>query len=102
MRAVQRWLTPLIKEEVETIIAAQGDRDAKSALQEWSQALRHITPHYRTIDEAGPDHAKLFTVAVFIGSEEAGRGEGLSKQIAAQAAAADALQKLIITSDTET
>ena len=99
MRAVQRWLTPLIKDEIEAIVAAQGDRDAKSALQEWSQALRHITPHYRTIGEAGPDHAKRFTVAVFIGSEEAGRGEGPSKQIAAQAAAADALQRLIITTD---
>ena len=87
--------------KLKRIIAAQGDRDAKSALQEWSQALRHITPHYRTVGEAGPDHAKQFTVAVFIGSEEAGRGEGPSKQIAAQAAAADALQRLIITADTE-
>ncbi len=102
MRAVQHWLTPLIKDEIETIIAAQGDRDAKSALQEWSQALHHITPHYRTIGEAGPDHAKQFTVAVFIGSEEAGRGVGPSKQIAAQAAAADALQRLIITADSHT
>ena len=100
IRAVQRWLTPLIKDEIEAIIAAQGDRDAKSALQEWSQALRHITPHYRTVAEAGPDHAKQFTVAVFIGGEEAGRGEGPSKQIAAQAAAAAALQRLIITTDT--
>ena len=100
MRAVQRWLTPLIQDEIKAIIAAQGDRDAKSALQEWSQALRHITPHYRTVGEAGPDHAKQFTVAVFIGHEEAGRGEGPSKQIAAQAAAADALQRLIITTDT--
>jgi ribonuclease-3 len=101
MRAVQRWLTPLIKDEIASIIAAQGDRDAKSALQEWSQALRHITPHYRTIGEAGPDHAKQFTVAVYIGPEEAGRGEGPSKQIAAQAAAADALERLIMMSDSE-
>src|SRR5512144_3235095 len=101
MRAVQRWLSPLVKREIEHIIAAQGDRDAKSALQEWSQALRRITPHYRTVREAGPDHAKQFTVAVFIGSEEAGRGAGPSKQIAAQAAAADALQRLVITGDTE-
>src|SRR5512143_1382499 len=99
MRAVQRWLAPLLQDEVEAIIVAQGDRDAKSALQEWSQALRHITPHYRTVGEAGPDHAKRFTVAVFIGSEEAGRGEGPSKQIAAQAAAADALQRSSIAPD---
>jgi ribonuclease III len=93
-RAVQRWLTPLITTEIEHIIAEQGDRDAKSALQEWSQALRHITPHYRTIEATGPDHAKLFTIAVFIGPEEVGRGTGHSKQIAAQAAAADALNQL--------
>ncbi len=96
MRAVQRWLSPLIKDEIEHIIAAQGDRDAKSALQEWSQALRRITPHYRTVGETGPDHAKRFTIAVYIGDQEVGRGEGPSKQIAAQAAAADALQQLAI------
>lgn len=101
MRAVQRWLAPLIRDEVETIVAAQGDRDAKSALQEWSQALHRITPHYRTVDEAGPDHAKQFTVAAFIGNEEVGRGKGPSKQIAAQAAAADALQQLTIPPDAE-
>ena len=94
IRAVQRWLTPLIQKEVERIIAAQSDRDAKSALQEWSQALRGITPHYRTVGESGPDHAKRFTIAVFIGAEEVGRGEGASKQGAAQAAAADALKHL--------
>ncbi len=101
IRAVQSWLAPLIKDEIETIITAQGDRDAKSALQEWSQALRRITPHYHTVGETGPDHAKQFTVAVFIGEEEVGRGEGPSKQSAAQAAAANALQRLIITGDSE-
>ncbi len=96
LRGVQRWLMPLIKDEIETIIAAQGDRDAKSALQEWSQALHRITPHYRTVSESGPDHAKQFTVAVFIGADEVGRGIGFSKQGAAQAAAAAALQRLTI------
>ena len=94
IRAVQSWLMPLIKTEVARIIAEQSDRDAKSALQEWSQALRGITPHYRTVVESGPDHAKVFTVAVFIGGEEVGRGEGPSKQSAAQTAAADSLQRL--------
>jgi ribonuclease-3 len=94
LRAVQRWLMPLLKTEVERIIAEQSDRDAKSALQEWSQALHGITPHYRTVGEYGPDHAKRFTVAVYIGADEAGRGDGPSKQSAAQAAAAAALKRL--------
>jgi ribonuclease-3 len=99
LRAVQRWLLPLIKDEIENIVAAQGDRDAKSALQEWSQALRHLTPHYRTLSESGPDHAKQFTVAVFIGTDEVGRGTGFSKQSAAQAAAAEALRQLTLTAE---
>ena len=43
--------------------------------------------------ERGPDHAKEFTVEVTIGGEAYGRGEGLSKQVAAQAAA-EALERL--------
>ena len=97
VRAVQRWVVPLLKAEIPRIIAEQSDRDAKSALQEWSQAFYNITPHYRTVAASGPDHAKRFTIAVYIGEEEVGRGEGSSKQIAAQAAAADALTHLLIT-----
>lgn len=97
IRVVQSWVTPILKAEVERIVAEQSDRDAKSALQEWSQAFHHITPHYRLAAEAGPDHAKQFTIAVFLGAEEVGRGAGASKQLAAQAAAADALQRLVLT-----
>ena len=97
VRAVQRWVVPLLKTEIPRIIAEQSDRDAKSALQEWSQAFYGITPHYRTVETSGPDHAKRFTLAVYIGEDEVGRGEGLSKQLAAQAAAADALAQLIVT-----
>jgi len=93
LRAVQQLLNPLLKSEIERILAEQTDRDGKSMLQEATQAKWNITPHYRTINESGPDHAKWFTVAVYMGKEELGRGEGSSKQLAAQAAAADALKK---------
>ncbi|MDE1944601.1 MAG: ribonuclease III, partial [Patescibacteria group bacterium] len=42
----------------------------------------------------GPDHAKLFTVGVFIGKDEIARGEGQSKQEAEQAAAEAGLTKM--------
>jgi ribonuclease-3 len=92
--AVKTYLEQLLPEEVDRILAAESDRDAKSILQEWSQAEFGITPRYRTVAEEGPDHAKLFTVEVYIGDGVAGRGEGLSKQAAAQAAASDALQRM--------
>jgi len=91
--AVREFLESLLPEEVERILAEESDRDAKSMLQEWSQAEYGITPRYRTVSEEGPDHAKSFTVEVRVGDRVVGRGEGLSKQAAAQAAASDALKR---------
>ncbi|HLF26983.1 MAG TPA: ribonuclease III [Anaerolineae bacterium] len=94
LSAVQEYLEQLLPEETDRILAEERDRDAKSVLQEWSQAERGITPRYRTVFESGPDHAKVFTVEVRLGDEIVGHGEGLSKQSAAQAAATDALKRL--------
>ncbi len=93
--AAVNFVQPLIAAEADRIVSDQKDRDAKSILQEWCQAQRSITPHYRTISAIGPDHAKIFTVEVYLGDEAVGRGEGTSKQIAAQAAAAEALTRLM-------
>jgi len=68
-------------------------RDAKSFLQEKAQDIKGITPHYKLLKEDGPDHAKEFTVGVYIGDELVGRGGGLSKQEAEQEAALDGLKK---------
>jgi ribonuclease-3 len=92
--AVQAYLEQLLPAEIDHVLAEERDRDAKSILQEWSQAERGITPRYRTVDEEGPDHAKTFSVEVRIGDEVVGRGDGMSKQAAAQAAARDALNRL--------
>jgi ribonuclease-3 len=97
VQAVQDYLERLLPLEADRILAEERDRDAKSMLQEWSQAERGLTPRYRTIAEEGPDHAKHFTVEVRLGEEVVGRGTGLSKQAAAQAAARDALDRLDVT-----
>lgn len=94
--AVETFLEQMLPQEVERVLADERDRDAKSMLQEWSQAERGITPRYHTTRERGPDHAKVFDVEVRIDSKVMGRGEGHSKQDAAQAAATDALKRLKI------
>lgn len=66
-------------------------KDAKSEFQVWAQARYNITPHYDVLETSGPDHAKVFTVQVAVGDQAWGRGEGRSKQAAAQAAARVAL-----------
>lgn len=67
--------------------------DAKSHFQEVAQERDGITPHYEVLDQTGPDHDKKFTVGVFLGEKEYGRGEGSSKQSAQQSAAQAALEK---------
>ena len=87
-------LEPLVTPEVAHILRDETHKDAKSLLQEMAQARMHRTPRYVTVGESGPDHAKIFTVQVKIGSEVYGEGHGPSKQQAAQAAAQEALERL--------
>lgn len=65
--------------------------DPKSHFQELAQEKLGITPTYKVIQEVGPDHAKDFTVGVYLEKEEVARGEGTSKQEAQTAAAKQAI-----------
>lgn len=91
LSSVEGLMIPLLKTETDHVLAADLDRDPKSQFQEWSQAELGITPHYRTVKATGPDHARMFVVAVYVGDRLFGRGPGSSKQAAARAAAEAAL-----------
>lgn len=67
-------------------------RDPKSYLQEVAQENDGHTPVYKVLSEDGPDHDKIFTLGVFIGSQLRGSGTGSSKQSAQQKAAEEALK----------
>lgn len=66
-------------------------RDYKSLLLD-EMRKQGAEPVYRVVDEDGPDHAKQFVVAVFVGSRELARGGGRSKKEAEVEAARRALQ----------
>lgn len=68
--------------------------DPKTTLQELVQAQGWLLPHYRLIDEHGPDHDRTFTVEVVINGSVRGSGSGSSKKRAEQEAAMQALQAL--------
>jgi ribonuclease-3 len=68
-----------------------GRNDFKTRLQERTQADRQGAPRYAVVGEKGPDHEKLFVVAVYLGELELARGEGRSKKEAEQRAAEAAL-----------
>ncbi len=86
----QRFVEPYMQKTLQEAL----DKDAKSRLQELSQAVFQIKPVYHIIAQAGPDHAKEFVVEVRIGERVMGQGQGYTKQGAEQAAASTALLAL--------
>jgi ribonuclease-3 len=94
LEAVENFLMPFIEPEAVRVMERGLERDHKSRLQEWTQSELRVTPVYRTIKERGPDHAKEFTVEVWVGDRAYGRGEGRSKQAAQQRAAQHALEEV--------
>jgi len=71
-----------------------GRLNHKSVLQERTQALGLPVPRYTIVETSGPEHAKIFTVEVRIGSQLAGRASASSKKAASQLAAQLLLEKL--------
>lgn len=87
---LKKHLFPLINEvEEDTTLS-----DFKSALQEKTQESAKLSPTYKVVSEAGPDHEKIFTVGVFLNTNLLAEGTGKSKQEAEQHAAKLALEKL--------
>ncbi len=94
LTAVANWVLPMMQAELSGARTEVEDKDPKSRLQEMAQAALGVTPRYRTVSAEGPDHAKVFHVQVSIGDTVYGEGEGPSKQLAAQNAAVDALDRM--------
>jgi len=87
---VKENLLPLFENE----ITNGPPKDAKSVLQEVAQNLTKQSPKYKILETSGPDHAKEFTVGVFVQGKQMGEGKGFSKQIAEEQAAQVALKVL--------
>ena len=75
----------LLGEEVARY-AAERSPDYKSLLQELGQKRYGVLPAYNVVESTGPEHEKVFTVAVELGGSKA-IGRGRSKKEAEQAAA---------------
>ncbi|MEK7064804.1 MAG: ribonuclease III [Patescibacteria group bacterium] len=84
---IDRFIVP----QAQIILTKNELKDAKSLYQEKIQSQGLLSPQYKVISQAGPDHNKIFEVAVFVDDKETGRGRGKSKQEAEQLAAQKAL-----------
>jgi ribonuclease III len=88
---------PFVKKYVignlEEVLKTKSYRDAKSELQELVQDELKLTPTYRTLEESGPAHRRIFKMGVYFGEKFIAEGTGASKQEAEIEAARAALKK---------
>jgi ribonuclease-3 len=88
-----RTLSELVVSErlAQIAVAPSRGRDPKSELQERVQAEGGESPRYKVLCTEGPDHDRVFVVAVESEGQPLGEGRGRSKKLAEQAAARAAL-----------
>lgn len=93
LKTVDGILKSLLFPLLPKILADKTYKDAKSIFQELVQEETKISPAYKVLSQKGPDHAKEFTVGVYVGSKLWGTGVGKSKQEGETHAAGSALEK---------
>ena len=86
------FIAKLIIPQAKEILTQNELKDPKSLYQEKIQSQGLVSPVYKVVSQEGPDHEKIFEVAVFVNDLETGRGKGRSKQEAEQQAAKKAQQ----------
>ena len=88
----KKFILPFLERGLPDALSGRLFKDAKTMLQEIVQQNKgeHLT--YRLLKAEGPDHCKVFTVAVLLNSNCIGQGTGRSKKEAEQMAANEALK----------
>lgn len=76
------------------VLARRSLRNYKSRLQELIQAEHKAPPRYKVLEVDGPDHDRMFNVAVTFMGRVLGMGEGRNKKSAEQNAAQSALDEI--------
>ena len=89
---VKGFVLPIIEAKLSDDNFVLNHTDAKTELQQLIQQTEGDFLEYKTVDEQGPDHDKLFTVVAMLNSNVIGKGVGHSKREAEQAAAREALR----------
>lgn len=81
----------LVRSEIEVLAESPEERNPKGELQECLQAIHPEAPCYKILEEAGPDHRKLFVAEVAWRDIVLATGRGKSKKEAEARAASEAL-----------
>lgn len=95
LSSVKKFIQTVLLPEIEEIIKTGAYKDAKSEFQEVVQDKLRFSPVYKVLKSEGPDHAKIFTIGVYVQGKLFGQGSGHSKQEAEEVAAVAALAKWV-------
>lgn len=91
---VRKFIEKLILKDIDKIVEKGELKDVKSKLQEKIQEKYKTSPNYKTMKEEGPDHAKIYTVGVYLKDSLLATGVSSSKQEAEKKAAEKAIEKI--------
>ena len=94
LNAARDFIYRVILSRKEDILSDANQHNYKGELLEYLQARGESAPHYEVLSEEGPDHEKIFRIAVHAGGKITGIGMGQSKKEAEQRAAAESLNYL--------
>ena len=94
LRAVKRFVTPMLLGLLDEVIATASHIDARSALQELAQARWKETPQYVLMDASGPEHQRVFRVEVRLRGKPLAIGVGKSKVAAAMNGSKEVLDQI--------
>lgn len=93
-RAYKFTLDNLIEYKLGEIINKKLYFSSKSKLQEIMQRKYKVTPDYKLIKESGPEHKRIFNIAINFRGKKLSEGIGMTKKQAEEVAARKALTKL--------
>ncbi|MGV8960706.1 MAG: ribonuclease III [Stenotrophomonas sp.] len=91
----KRVVLPWFEVSMAALPVGKPGKDPKTRLQEWLQARQKTLPAYELVSETGDDHAKHFRVRCCVADPAVTtEGEGTSRRLAEQQAAAAAIEQL--------
>ncbi len=93
--ACKAVVLPWFETSMAALPVGKPGKDPKTRLQEWLQARQKLLPAYELVSETGDDHAKHFRVRCSVADPVVStEGEGTSRRLAEQQAAAAAIEQL--------
>ena len=93
--AAREFVVETLTDELSGAVERPVVKDAKSLLQEMAQGSGQGLPVYRVSQTSGEHDPERFEAEAVVSGQVAGRGAGRRKALAEQAAAEDALERLI-------